>query len=292
MTGTIGSPRLRRLLRWSALPLSVLVGLPLLGAGLVWLGSELVFARTYPRSPEPMRVQATAEMINEGRRRADIFGCTSCHGAELHGRRMWDEPGAYLIQSSNLTRASRRYSDEQLAQAIRQGVRHDGRALWGMPSEMFSRMNDEETAAVIAYIRSRPADGPERPAPRWWLPGRLQVIRGQFKPEPAYVAEARTKLPLAAGPDHAAGRHIAASVCSECHGPDLAGDGKGTPDLAIAAAYDPADFHRLMRTGKAAGDRELRMMSGVARDRFSRFTDAEVEALHAYLKARAALKSG
>jgi hypothetical protein len=39
-----------------------------------------------------------------------------------------------------------------------------------------------------------------------------------------------------------------------------------------------------MKTGKALGDRELRMMSAVARSRFAAFTEAEVGALHAYLK--------
>ena len=209
----------------------------------------------------------------------------------LQGTPIWDEPGAYLIHASNLTRAARRYDDGRLARAIRQGVRHDGRALWGMPSEMFSRMNDDEVSSVIAYIRSLPPAGRETPPPKWELAGRLRVLKGEFKPEPAYVAEARSKPPLDAGPATAAGRHIAASVCSECHGPDLSGGGD-TPDLMIAAAYDPADFRRLMRTGKAAGGRELRMMSGVSRDRFSRFTDAEIEALHAYLRARAAWKGG
>ena len=59
-----------------------------------------------------------------------------------------------------------------------------------------------------------------------------------------------------------------------------------TPDLMVAAAYDPEDFDRFMRTGKAAGNRELPMMSGVARDRFALFTSQENAALHEYLKAR------
>jgi cytochrome c1 len=39
-----------------------------------------------------------------------------------------------------------------------------------------------------------------------------------------------------------------------------------------------------MRTGKALGDRELPMMSGVARGRFVHFTDEEVRDLYAFLK--------
>ena len=42
-----------------------------------------------------------------------------------------------------------------------------------------------------------------------------------------------------------------------------------------------------MRTGKAAGNREIGLMSTVARGRFSQLTDAEVAAVHGYLRALA-----
>jgi hypothetical protein len=42
-----------------------------------------------------------------------------------------------------------------------------------------------------------------------------------------------------------------------------------------------------MRTGKAAGNREVGLMSKVARDDFSHLNDAELRSIHAYLKARA-----
>ena len=61
-----------------------------------------------------------------------------------------------------------------------------------------------------------------------------------------------------------------------------------TPDLVIAAAYDRADFHTLMRSGKAAGGRELGLMSQTARANFSAFTDAEIDAIYDYLVARSA----
>jgi cytochrome c1 len=57
------------------------------------------------------------------------------------------------------------------------------------------------------------------------------------------------------------------------------------------AAYEEPAFRRLMREGIAIGDRELRMMSPVARGRFVHFTDQELEDLYAFLSdmsARAA----
>jgi hypothetical protein len=53
----------------------------------------------------------------------------------------------------------------------------------------------------------------------------------------------------------------------------------------MVAAYTREDFRRLLRTGKAPGNRELSMMSGVARGRYRHFTDGEVDAVYDYLRA-------
>jgi hypothetical protein len=52
----------------------------------------------------------------------------------------------------------------------------------------------------------------------------------------------------------------------------------------MAAAYDAEQFKRFMQTGLAAGDRELTMMSDVARGRYKHLTDTEATAIHNYLK--------
>ena len=49
------------------------------------------------------------------------------------------------------------------------------------------------------------------------------------------------------------------------------------------AAYDEAAFRRLMREGVALGERELELMSPVARGRFAWFTDQEVADVYAFL---------
>jgi hypothetical protein len=56
--------------------------------------------------------------------------------------------------------------------------------------------------------------------------------------------------------------------------------------LSIVASYERADFLRFMRTGKAVGNRELPMMSAVARVRVSHLGDTDLNALYDYLAAR------
>jgi mono/diheme cytochrome c family protein len=94
------------------------------------------------------------------------------------------------------------------------------------------------------------------------------------------------------GPAYAQGRHIAATACSECHGSDLRGDPReGGPDLVVVGAYDLDQFRRLLRTGAPPSGRDLGIMSETARKDLRVFTDAEIAALYAYLRARAATTS-
>jgi hypothetical protein len=53
------------------------------------------------------------------------------------------------------------------------------------------------------------------------------------------------------------------------------------------ADYSPEAFTQLMRTGKGLGERDLKLMSEVARSRFVNFTDEEISELYRYLMTRA-----
>jgi len=236
-----------------------------------------------------------ASQVREGRRLAKLYGCTSCHGADYRGLRYNDDPTLVRNYAPNLTLIAASTSDEELATAIRQGVRaREGRGLWGMPSATFSTITDRELAAVLAHLRSLPAGGTPMRGDPPGLRARIAVLRGSFgdgeaaqRSAPTLIAAARMRPPVDLGQQFAKGRHIAATVCSECHGSDLGGDAaEGGPDLIIAAAYDLEDFRRLLRTGIPPGGRDLGLMAETAREDLKVFTDDEIQALHAYLVAR------
>lgn len=267
-----------------------LVGLVLIAWGAIWGWSQAVLARTYSASPETVGAATSPQQIAVGKRLVAVFGCPDCHGAGLQGDVFFDTPNVARVHAPNLTLLAQQLSDAQLAQSIRQGMRSDGRALFTMPSEMYVHLRDDELSAVLGYLRSLPVGGAPTPPIEWRILGRVQLLTDEFEPAPVLVAKARIKPPVDIA-ERARGRHTALTVCSECHGPDLGGlpatsGSAGPPDLAIAAAYDIDAFRRLMRTGIARGDRELGLMSAVARSRFSQLTDDEVDDLHAYLKAR------
>lgn len=235
----------------------------------------------------PVQFQrASADLTAHGKRVADVLGCTGCHGEDLAGEENWNEPGFGRLWTANLTRSVPRYSDEQLAAVIQSGVRPD-RELWDMPSHLFTHLTADDMAALIAFLRSRPPTGEVRPEPVFQDGARREIAAGTFTSSGAQVKKKGALWPPDAQP--ALGRYIVRATCAECHGLDLRGgqpnpEAKPRPDLRIAAAYDAEQFRRLLRTGVAAGNRELTLMSDVARGRYKHLTDAEIHAVHSYLK--------
>ena len=240
-----------------------------------------------PTEPAVQFQRASADKLSHGKRVADVLGCTGCHGADLTGED-WTEPGFGKLWTANLTHAVPRYTDEQLARVIKEGRRPD-RELWEMPSHLFTHVTDADMSALIAFLRSNAPVGAVRPEPAFEEGGRREIAAGTFTSSWAQVRDKGSVWPPDAGPEHALGRYIVRGTCAECHGLDLRGGqphpkAKLRPDLRMAAAYDAEQFRRLMQAGVAAGDRELTLMSEVARGRYKHLTDAEVAAIHNYLK--------
>ena len=254
-----------------------------------WFASSRVLGRVHEAAPERLARPTAAQLADAGRQ-ARINGCVSCHGDRLEGRMMFDGGPFAKVWAPNLTELAARTSDQQLAQGIRQGIGHDGRALFVMPSPMYSRLSSQEVAALIAWIRAQPRHG-EAVSPIQWGPvGRVVLALGKLPSAIDRMEEFRIRQPFDTGPEHQAGRRIAANVCSECHGPDLAG-GEPAPDqfapgLSIVGAYDPARFTRLMRTGVAPSGRDLGLMREIAVKDTSHMTDAEIAQLYGYLRSR------
>lgn len=246
-------------------------------------------------APPPLQISPTLPdgstmIVQKGLRVATLLGCRGCHGKDLQGGIFIDEPKFAILYASNLTRTLPHYNDEQLERAIREGVRPDGSPLWEMPSEAFTPLSAPDMQALIAYLRSIPGQGEDHPRMVLGSEGRKEIESGLIKPAPEKVRQERHISPAAAGENHEWGRYLVHTVCGECHGPDLRGNPDPEtyrPDLIVAVSYPIADFRTLLKTGQPLGDRKLTLMAKVAKSRFSHLTDAEVDAMHGYLVARA-----
>ena len=237
--------------------------------------------------------RVSANLVAHGERVADVLGCTGCHGSNLTGED-WSEPGFVNLWTANPTRSVARYTDAELAKIIRSGARAD-RELWEMPSQIFAQLSKEDMSAVIAFLRSKTAEGPVHDEPVFEEAARLELASGAYTSSRAEVAKKGAIWPPDAGKAHALGRYIVRATCAECHGLNLRGgqpypEATMRPDLRIVAAYDIDQFRHLLRDGKAIGERDVSLMSEVALGRYKHFSDAEIAAVHGYLRRVAQLE--
>jgi mono/diheme cytochrome c family protein len=157
----------------------------------------------------------------------------------------------------NLTPAGRLniWSDGQIFRAIRNGVDADGRWLIVMSYTNAGKLSDDDTQAVIAYIRSRPAAGRQtaNPPDQLNLLGVIMLGAGMLpegKPVSVSVIAAPPKSPTVRYGEYI----MSYQDCRECHGKDLTGGVPGQlgplgPDLNLVKQWKLSDFIATMRTG-------------------------------------------
>lgn len=282
---------MKRIWRWLRIGLFSAALLLVVAGAVIYLLSERILRRTYSEPRVGIAVPSDSQSVIEGRRLSMVRGCSGgCHGREIEGGVFIDNLLLARLVAPNLTAAVRKYSNANLARIIRRGVRPDGSSVIGMPSEMFSRLTDEDLGKILAYLRSVPPHSGPAPQRRLGPIARVAFVAGRLRPAAELIRTAArlTDTYPQDGDSTAPGGYLARTSCTECHGLDLRG-GDTAPDLRIVAGYSFEAFAWLMRRGKALGNRELSLMSRVARGRFSHFTDQELRVLYTYLISPAAM---
>jgi len=285
----IRSATLRRVLRGLGIAAGLVVGLILGAYAVVYIRSELVLRQRHPVPRSSLTVPTEAAAVTQGRRLAILTGCSGqCHGRDANGAVMFDDPMIARVVAPSLPRAVHQYDAAQLDAIIRHGVRPDGRALIVMPAESYQALSDRDLGDIIAYLRTLPAsDGPPLPATQARLLGRVGFALGKFRPVTQLVSSSPSP-PVAGAPSDERGRYLARIVCGHCHGTDLRGSSNPeftSPPLQVVRGYNLQEFATLLRTGQALGQRELKIMSPVARRSLSLLGDDEIASLYAYLHA-------
>lgn len=264
------------------------------------------------------KFESTPQRLERGRYIAtSLSGCIYCHsphnwaapdtpivaGMEGAGdvEPYSDLPGR--IVAPNLTpdpgTGAGSWSDDQLARAIREGIGHDGRALFPMmPYPRFHEMSDEDLASVVVYLRSLPPVRHEVPKTDIIFPVKY-LIRNA--PEPL-----ASPVPEFAGQSDPVkyGAHLVNMAgCADCHtsqvqgknvpGMDLAGgqpfigpwghpaSANLTPDATGIAGYDEALFLQVIHTGNVNGQKLNPIMPVMV---YKNLTDNDLKGMFAYLR--------
>lgn len=230
--------RIARGLGWG---LVVLLGLVSLVIGVLWVWPVA------SRPPPTEVVERTAERLARGRYVFHhVANCAFCHSEHDATRYAWpvvaSRLGAGFCASlapgepeecmpnitSHPTAGVGAWTDGELIRAIREGVHRDGRALVGMPFDLIRSMSDEDTRAVVAYLRTLPPLDTVRPPIS--VPFPLNLVMKRF-PQPL-----EEPVPSPPQDDPVRRGEYLASVaqCAGCH----AGD-DGTPFAGGQPMWSP-----------------------------------------------------
>ncbi|GLC25497.1 c-type cytochrome [Roseisolibacter agri] len=293
---TSGSPsRLRTVLRWTGRIALALVALLVVAAGSVYALSETRLRRHRDIAAHPFTVRADSATIAMGERLALTRGCKDCHGENLAGNVLIDDPAIGRFAGPNLTMGGRgkHLTDADWERAVRHGLRRDGSQLLVMPSNEFTGFSDEDLAAIVAYARSLPASPKVAPASYVGPVARVLFVTGQIDALPAQKIDHAAPHPARVVPDPTAayGKYLAAG-CQGCHNPSFTG-GKipGTPPEWKPAAnitpegighWSESDFVTALRTARRPDGSAIDPQMPVKMTKH--MTDTELKALYAYLR--------
>ena len=263
--------------------------------------------RTFERTPE--RIERGRYLANA------VSPCIGCHSeidwtggfvlkAGLEGSgRSWAEEGIPWLSAPNLTpdpeTGAGAWTDDMIARAVREGIGHDGRALFPlMLYHLFRYMADEDLAAIVVYLRSIPAVRKQLPPPEIPCPVN-RFINAVPEPltEPVPLPDRRDQV--------AYGDYLVRiGVCRDCHTP-MDDQGQVIPEMEFAGGFmmiNPNDhvasanitqdasgipyytedlFLEMMRTGMV---RSRKLNNYMPWQMYGQQIDEDLKAMFAYLK--------
>jgi mono/diheme cytochrome c family protein len=299
---------MRRVLKVIGYVAAGAAALILVAAAAVYGFSEARYRKQYAVAPSAIVVATDSATIARGEHLAQSFGgCVECHGENLGGRKVIDDPAIGRVYGANLTRGAggigASLTDADIVRALRHGVGRDGRALKVMPSTDYVHLSESDLAAIVAYVKSRPPVDTAPPSISVGPVGRALFVAGKL---PILHAERidhsrPAAMTVTPGATVDYGRYVAAVGCQGCHGPTLAGGPivGGAPDWPPAANLTPAGslkgwteegFTTFLRTGKRPDGTPVNDVMPIRLTK--RMTDEEIRALWMYLKTLPAEATG
>ncbi|HSM35959.1 MAG TPA: cytochrome c [Longimicrobiales bacterium] len=276
-----------------AMAIGVVVTLLLL-AGAAYGVSEYRMTRVWEVQPRPLADSIELGM-EEASRLATVHGCVECHGEDLGGGVLTDDPAFGRIIAPNLTSggkgAGSRYNTSDWVRAIRHGIDPQGHGLVLMPSEQYYYLPDEQIAAIIDYVEAAEPVSRELGDTRLGPLARALYAGGMAQLLAADVIDhdRPPPPPPAAGVTEEYGAFLA-RACQGCHGQNLAGGASGpapapnlTPHATGLGPWSEEDFRRAMREGLRPDSSEI--SEAMPWKAFRAMTDEELSALWLYLRS-------
>ena len=157
----------------------------IVAAAAVYGFSEARYRKQYAVTPRAISIHADSATIARGAHLAHSFGgCAECHGANLGGKMVLDEPAIGRVYGVNLTRGKGGVGSSltaaDIVRALTHGVGRDGRPLKVMPSSDYAHLDDADLAALVAYVQSAPPVDAAQPPIQIGPVGRALFVAGKL----------------------------------------------------------------------------------------------------------------
>lgn len=285
-----------------------------LGAGLLTLvfaavsfaGARGFIAGYFPGAdPAPeFTVEGTSAQVARGEYIVNIacIGCHSAVGEDGQPSRAQPLTGGWNIAQSegfgfigdmiteNLTPGGKlaEYTDGEIFRALRTGVNKNGAGLGVMASLPYNQLSDDDLKAIVAYLRSLPAEPSNAPTGDSINFVGILFAGAGLIPEPEPVTGVIAAPPADTTAEY--GKYVATfGECRGCHGSGMTGTpaspfGPAIPNpRPFVGTLTQEEFMQAFRTGIRPNGTPF--SESMPWQNASRMTDEDLAALFAYLTA-------
>lgn len=283
---------MRKVLKRFGIGLGVLVGLVITAAIVLYFVGASKLNKTRQVEPIAVTIPSDEASLARGKHMIDI-NCKSCHGDDLSGGVLLDDPVIGRLDTANITGLANRRTDEELVLAIRHSIGPGGRQIVAMPSDAFIHFSAEDLGAIIAYLKTIPQVDKESRGPDLSFIGHIMLAAGVFgdlsSAEVIDHDQPFTRMPVV-GANLEYGEYLS-HLCTSCHGADLSGAQPALVGSPIApkltpsgnlAAWSEADFIQTIRSGVTPSGHQMdpEFMPWKS---WAKFHDEELQAIWMYL---------
>jgi len=293
---------MNKILRWIGIIVGGLVGLLVVAFAVLYVYSGQLLNRVYTFPEETLPVPTDQAAIERGSHVVNtITFCTDCHGANLGGQIMEEDPMVGILVAPNLTSGqggvAATFSDADFVRAIRHGVDQEGKPLIIMPAADFYYLSDADLGAIIAYIRSVPPVDNNLPEVSLGPLGRVFIVLEPFV-LPATLIDHTGPRPPAPEPGVTAeyGAYLAFN-CRTCHGPDMAGlppdlgGGNNLTPGGNVGGWTAEEFIQTIRTRVTPEGREIDAELAPLFRTIGNMSDDELTAIYLYIQSLPAVEN-
>jgi len=220
---------MKKVFKWIGIVLGSLVGLVLIAGLVLYLIGNSHINKTYEFPPSNITIPTDEASLNFGKHRTETL-CQSCHGPDLSGDVLVEDPMLGIVESANLTSGEggigREFSsDEDYVNAIRNGIDPEGKPTYMPAVHSTSQLSDKDLGAIIAYLKTVPPVDKTTRGFQVTPMAKIMLGAGMLPPFPVELVSHETHI---VAPERGVsveyGNYLVnTNDCRDCHGENLAG---------------------------------------------------------------------